>query len=52
MNHMTSRQDVFSELDQSITGTVHLGDGSLVTIEGQGMVIFSTSGDRAHRSVL
>jgi len=42
-NHMTGRRDVFSELDQSITGTVRFGDGSLVTIEGQGTVVFSTS---------
>ena len=35
-NHMTGCRSWFSELKESVTGTVKFGDGSLVEIKGRG----------------
>jgi transposase InsO family protein len=40
-NHMTGRDNVFSELDRAVQGTVKFGDGSVVNICGKGTIIFS-----------
>ena len=40
-NHMTGNRVAFSELDQSITGTVKFGDGSVVDIIGCGTILFA-----------
>ena len=40
-NHMSGSHAVFSELDNNVTGMVRFGDGSVVKIEGCGMVLFS-----------
>jgi hypothetical protein len=32
MNHMTSRSEVFSELDRAVQGAVKFGDGSIINI--------------------
>jgi hypothetical protein len=37
---MTGRADSFSRLDRAVQGTVRFGDGSIVPIEGRGMVTF------------
>ena len=37
-NHMTGCQSWFSELNESMTGMVKFGDGSLVEIKGRGDV--------------
>jgi hypothetical protein len=39
--HMSGSRAVFSELDSNIARTVRFGDGSVVKIEGCGMVLFS-----------
>lgn len=39
-NHMTGCRAAFSDLDTGITGNVRLGDGSVVSIEGCGTVLF------------
>jgi hypothetical protein len=39
-NHMKGAQDVFSELDTSIQGTIIFGDGSVFSIEGCGSILF------------
>ena len=39
-NHMTGSKAAFAELDGEVTGSVKFGDGSRVTIRGQGTVIF------------
>jgi hypothetical protein len=39
-NHMTGARDAFTELDTSIQGTVKFGDGSVVSIEGCGSILF------------
>ncbi|KAK9074991.1 hypothetical protein SSX86_003310 [Deinandra increscens subsp. villosa] len=39
-NHMTGRKDAFVELNQSVTGYVRFGDGSRVSIEGKGTLLF------------
>jgi hypothetical protein len=49
-NHMTSHRSVFAELDTSVTGTVKFCDGSVVDIQGRGMVIFACSNDK-HRTL-
>jgi hypothetical protein len=38
--HMTGCADSFSLLDRAVQGTVRFGDGSIVPIEGRGMVTF------------
>jgi transposase InsO family protein len=40
-NHMTGARDVFAELNTAVTGTVRFGDGSVVSIEGKGTVLFA-----------
>ena len=37
-NHMTGCRSWFSELNESVIGTVKFGDGSLVEIKGRGDV--------------
>jgi hypothetical protein len=39
-NHMTGCRGVFSDLDKNIANTVHFGDGSIVNIEGRGIILF------------
>jgi hypothetical protein len=39
-NHMTGHDDVFSELDRAVQGTIKFGDGSIINICGKGTVIF------------
>jgi hypothetical protein len=46
-NHMSRSRDVFSELDHGVVGTVRFGDGSVVKIEGRGVVLFSSMGSTA-----
>jgi hypothetical protein len=41
MNHKTGHDNVFSELDRAVQGTVKFGDGSVVNICGKGTIIFS-----------
>lgn len=43
-NHMTGHSDAFAELDQTVTGTVKFGDGSVVEIKGIGTVSSSLAG--------
>ena len=38
---MTGNRATFSELDQSITGTVKFGDGSVVDIVGCSTILFA-----------
>jgi hypothetical protein len=40
-NHMSGSRAAFSELDHGVVGTVRFGDGSVVKIEGRGVVLFS-----------
>jgi hypothetical protein len=40
-NHKMGRDNVFSELDRAVQGTVKFGDGSVVNICGKGTIIFS-----------
>jgi hypothetical protein len=40
-NHMMGHDNVFSELDRAVQGTVKFGDGSIVNICGKGTIIFS-----------
>ncbi|KAL8089642.1 hypothetical protein AgCh_039213 [Apium graveolens] len=39
-NHMTGQRGKFKELDESMTGHVKFGDGSIVKIKGKGCVSF------------
>jgi hypothetical protein len=48
MNHMTSSQGVFSELNTHVTGIVKFGDGSVTKIEGKGSILL-TCKNGAHR---
>jgi len=41
LNHMTGNRAAFSKLDNSITGTVKFGDGSVVDIVGHGTITFA-----------
>jgi hypothetical protein len=40
-NHMMGHDNVFSELDRAVQGTVKFRDGSVVNICGKGTIIFS-----------
>jgi hypothetical protein len=40
-NHMMGRDNMFSELDRAVQGTVKFGDGSVVNICGKSTIIFS-----------
>lgn len=42
MNHMTGEHTAFSELNTGIHGTIWFNDGSMVTFEGQDMVLFKS----------
>ena len=39
-NHMMGCRDAFIHMDMAIRGTIKFGDGSEVTIEGSGTVLF------------
>ncbi|KAD5508650.1 hypothetical protein E3N88_16353 [Mikania micrantha] len=39
-NHMTSQRELFSMIDESVTGQVRFGDGSMVKIQGKGSILF------------
>lgn len=39
-NHMTGFKSKFTELNEKVTGQVCFGDGSMVKIEGKGIVMF------------
>ena len=39
-NHISGRREIFSELDTGVRGSVRLGDGSAVQIEGRGTILF------------
>jgi hypothetical protein len=45
-NHMTGNRSAFTTLDESVTGNVRFGDGSVVQIKGKGDIAFSISGGR------
>jgi hypothetical protein len=49
-NHMTGRDEVFSELDRAVQGTIKFGDGAIINIYSKGTVIFS--GHRSEHKVL
>jgi hypothetical protein len=40
-NHMTGSRCLFTELDTGVTVTVRFGDGTVVDIEGKGIVLFA-----------
>jgi hypothetical protein len=40
-NHMTGSRRLFTELDTGVTRTVRFGDGSVVDIEGKGIVLYA-----------
>jgi hypothetical protein len=44
-NHMTGVRVVFSEIDLSVHGTVHFGDGSVTNIEGCGTILIKCKTD-------
>jgi hypothetical protein len=39
-SHMTGFRDMFAMLDESVHGTVHFGDGSIIKIQGRGNIVF------------
>jgi hypothetical protein len=39
MNHMTGHDNMFSELDRAVQGTVKFRDSSIVNICGKGTII-------------
>ena len=39
-NHMTGNRSLLSELDEGVRGSVKFGDGSSVSIQGIGSVVF------------
>ncbi|KAJ0828650.1 putative RNA-directed DNA polymerase [Helianthus annuus] len=39
-NHMTGEREAFAELNENVTGQVRFGDGSKVSIKGQGTLMF------------
>ena len=41
-SHMTGRVEAFSDLDRTVQGTVRFGDGSVVQIEGRGVITFTS----------
>jgi transposase InsO family protein len=43
-NHMTGDRAVFATLDETITGNVRFGDGSVVQIRGRGTIAFCIDG--------
>ncbi|NEM18754.1 hypothetical protein G3V96_28945, partial [Escherichia coli] len=49
-NHMTGCREMLSDLDETVRGTVKIGDGSLVEIRGRGVVLFTGTGGE-HRAL-
>jgi hypothetical protein len=49
-NHMTGIKEAFADLDTGVVGTVQLGDGSVVQIEGCGTIHF-TCKNGAHQTL-
>ena len=49
-NHMIGDTSVFVDLDESVTGSVKFGDGSLVDIRGRGTMLFAVAGGH-HRGL-
>jgi hypothetical protein len=47
---MTSSREIFAELDSEVCGTIRFGDGSIMTIEGQGSIIL-TCKDGGHHTL-
>lgn len=47
-NHMTGAKGVFAKLDTGVTGTVKFGDGSVVDIQGRGMILFACRNGEHH----
>ncbi|XP_073367961.1 uncharacterized protein [Aegilops tauschii subsp. strangulata] len=47
-NHMTGDRAAFTELDNTITGSVRFGDGSVVQIEGRDTVALAIEGGAQH----
>lgn len=47
---MTGDRAAFSELNESITGSVKFGDGSVVGIHGRGTVVFAITNEE-HRAL-
>jgi hypothetical protein len=46
-NHMTGDLHKFRDIDKSVGGKVHFGDGSTIEIHGKGSILFQgTSGDQ------
>lgn len=39
---MTGQEEIFSDLDRSIVGSIKFSDGSVVSITGCGSVVFNT----------
>jgi hypothetical protein len=50
-NHMTGCRSAFSDLDRNIHGIVKFGDGSIVQIEGMGMILFNSKNGEHRASV-
>ncbi|XP_042385790.1 uncharacterized protein LOC121977270 [Zingiber officinale] len=44
-NHMTGHHEKFQELDETITGRVRFGDGSIIEIMGKGTIVFECKND-------
>lgn len=40
-NHMSGARSAFAHIDNSVTGTIRFGDGSVIEIEGHGVVSFA-----------
>jgi hypothetical protein len=40
-NHITGERSAYSQLNNSVCGMVHFGDGSVAEIEGSGTIVFS-----------
>jgi hypothetical protein len=50
-NHMTGCRSTFSDLDHNVHKTFRFGDGSVVQIEGLGMVLFNCKNGEHHAFV-
>lgn len=44
-NHMTGCEDVFTNIDKSVKGSVKFGDGSVVEIHGRGAVLIKAANE-------
>jgi hypothetical protein len=47
-NHMTGSRSMLTQIDSNVQGTVQLGDGSRVTIQGMGSVVMQDQ-SRGHK---